>query len=86
MAKGYRTPIANSTKSRATQKLGRVFVDLSGPKSVNSLPGKRYVMIVKDDYTRYSWIYFHERKSDAADAFEEGLADVCADGVPSEVE
>ena len=27
--KGYRKPIANSTKSRATEKLGRVFVYLS---------------------------------------------------------
>ena len=30
MAEGYRKPIASSTKSRATEKLERVFVDLSG--------------------------------------------------------
>ena len=61
MAKGYRKPIANSTKSRATEKLGRVFVDLSGPKSTHSLLGMKYVMAVKDDFTRYSWVYFLER-------------------------
>ena len=86
MAKGYRKPITNSTKSRATKKLGRVFVDLSGPKSIPSLLGKKYVMIVKDDFTRYAWVYFLERKSDAADAFRKFLADVRGDGVPSEVE
>ena len=69
MAKGYRTPITSSTKSRAAQKLGRVFVHLSGPKIVHSLQGKRYVMIVKNDFTRYYWVYFLERKSGAADAF-----------------
>ena len=69
MAKGYRKLIANSTKSRATDKLRRVFVDLSGPKSTHSLLGKKYVKIVKDDFTRYSWVYFLERKSDAAEAF-----------------
>ena len=41
MAKGYRKPIASTTKS-----LGRVFVDLSGP--VHSLADKRFIMIVKD--------------------------------------
>ena len=27
-------------------------------------------MIVKDDFTRYAWVYFLERKSNAADAFK----------------
>ena len=43
-------------------------------------------MIVKDGFTRYAWVYFLERKSDAADAFRKFLADVREDGVPSEVE
>ena len=33
--------------------------------------GKKYLMTVKDDFTRYSWVYFLERKSDAAEAFRE---------------
>ena len=41
VANEYRKPIANSTKSRATQKLGRVFVDLSGPKGIHSIQGER---------------------------------------------
>ena len=49
MAKGYRKPIPNSTNSRATEKLGRGFADLVGPKKTLSLLGKRYVMLVKDD-------------------------------------
>ena len=27
------------------------------------------MIIVKDDFTLYSWVYFLERKSDAADTF-----------------
>ena len=54
MAKEYRKSIANSTKSRATKKLGRVFVDLSGPKSIPSLLGKKYINLVKDDFTWYA--------------------------------
>ena len=51
VAKGHRKSIANSTKSRATVKLGRVFVDPNGPKSTQWRLGKKYVMIMKDDFT-----------------------------------
>ena len=86
VAKGYRKSIANSTKLRAPEKLERVFVDRSGPRSTHSLLGKKYVMIVKDAFTRYSWVYFLECKSNAADAFSKVLADGRADVVPSEAE
>ena len=86
MAKGYRKPIANSTKLRATKKLGRVFVDLSGPKRAPSLLGARYVMLVKNDYSRRAWVYFLKLKSDSGHAFRKFLTDARADGVPSKVE
>ena len=86
MAKGYHKPIVNSMKSRTTDNLDSVFVDLCGTKSTHSLLGKKYVMLVKDDFTRYSWVYFLECMSDAADAFRKFLAYVRADSVPSKVE
>ena len=85
MAKGYHKPIPSSTKSRASDKLGRVFVDLSGPKRTPSLLGKKYVMLVKDDFSRYAWVYFMKHNSDAADAFRKFLANVRADGISSKV-
>ena len=86
MPEGYRKPIGNTTKSRAMDQLERVFVGFSGPNSTHSLLGKKYVMLVKDDFTRYSWVYFLECMSDAADAFRKFLAYVRADSVPSKVE
>ena len=67
MTKGYRKPIPNSTKLRVTEKLGRVFVDLSGPKRTSSLSGAWYVMLVKDDYFRHAWVYFLKHKSDSGE-------------------
>ena len=61
-------------------------MDLSGSKSTPSLLIKKYVMIAKDDFTRYAWVYFLERQSDAADACRKFLADGRGDGVPSDVE
>ena len=86
ISKGYRKPIPSSTKSRASETLGRVFVDLSGPKRTPSLLGKRYIILVKADFSRYAWLYFLKHNSEAADAFRKCLADVRADGVPSKVE
>ena len=54
MAKGLRKPIARSTHTRADKKLQRVFVNLSGPMAAQSIGEKRYTLIVRDDYTRFT--------------------------------
>ena len=85
MAKGLRKGIKQSTHTRADKKLGRVFVDLSGPKVVEPLGRKRYTLIVRDDFSRYTWVYCMRRKSNAAEMLEQFLADTREDGVPSKV-
>ena len=85
MAKGLRKPIARSTHTRAAKKLQRVFVDLSGTMTVQSIGGKRYTLIVRDDCTRFTRVYFLRHKSDAVSAFESFLAEVRADSTPSTV-
>ena len=85
MAKGLRKSIARSTHTRADKKLQSVFVDLSGPMTVQSIGGKRYTLSVRDDCTRSTRVYFLRHKSDAASAFESFLAEVRADSTPSAV-
>ena len=53
MTKGICKSIKQSTHTRADKKLGTVFVDLSGPKAVEFLGGKRYTLFVRDDFSRY---------------------------------
>ena len=57
MAKSLTRGIKLPTHTRAGKKLGRVLVDLNGPKVVKSHGGKRYALIVRDDCSRYSWVY-----------------------------
>ena len=73
-------------KCRSGKRLGRVFVDLGGRKDVSSVGGKHYPMVVKDDFTRRTWLYFLKNISDAGRAFRSLLASVRADGIPSLVE
>ena len=58
-------------------------MDLLDPNVVDSLGRKRYTLIVRDDVSRYTWVYFMRHKSDAAEMFEEFLVDTRADGFPS---
>jgi hypothetical protein len=41
--------------NRATRKLEKVWVDLTGPQAVESRTGNRYIMNIVDDYTSYPW-------------------------------
>ena len=47
--------------------------------------GEKYTLIVPDDISQFTWVYFTRQKSDAADTFEQFLADTRADGVRSRV-
>ena len=85
MAKGPRRGIKQTTHTRADKKLGRVLVELNGPKVVESDRGRRYTLIVLDEFSRYTWVYFLRHKSDAAETFKQFLSDTRADGVPSQV-
>ncbi|KAK2383145.1 putative mitochondrial protein [Trifolium repens] len=46
-------------------------MNLMGPMQVGSLGGKRYALVVVDDYSRYTWVNFIREKSDAFDDFKE---------------
>ena len=62
-AKGIRKPVKPFTYTRATKPAERCFVDLSGPKSVKSMGGNKYMMIVRDDFSRFTRVFFQRRDS-----------------------
>nr|GEZ30558.1 retrovirus-related Pol polyprotein from transposon TNT 1-94 [Tanacetum cinerariifolium] len=42
-------------------------MDLCGPTRVESINEKRYVLVVVDDYSRYTWVFFLHSKDEASD-------------------
>nr|GEX33802.1 retrotransposon protein Ty1-copia subclass [Tanacetum cinerariifolium] len=42
-------------------------MDLYGPMRVESINEKRYVLVVVDDYSRYTWVFFLHSKDDASE-------------------
>nr|GEZ74072.1 integrase, catalytic region, zinc finger, CCHC-type, peptidase aspartic, catalytic [Tanacetum cinerariifolium] len=41
-------------------------MDLCGPMRVESINGKQYVLVVVDDYSRYTWVFFLHSKDKAS--------------------
>ncbi|GJZ69350.1 retrovirus-related pol polyprotein from transposon TNT 1-94 [Tanacetum coccineum] len=52
-----------STKS----KLILLHMDLCGPMRVASINGKKYILVIVDDYSRFTWVYFLRTKDEAPD-------------------
>ena len=53
-----------------SRPLELLHVDLMGPTRTESMDGKRYIMVVDDDFSRYSWVKFLREKSEACDKME----------------
>ena len=85
LAKGIGMSIPSETSKRAVKRLFRVFVDFGGKKHVKSIGGRKYPMIIREDYSRYTWMYFISHKSNAADTCAKFLSDIRLEGIPSEV-
>ncbi|GJR93145.1 retrovirus-related pol polyprotein from transposon TNT 1-94 [Tanacetum coccineum] len=48
-------------------KLELLHMDLCGPMRVESINGKKYILVIVDDYSRYTWVYFLRTKDEAPD-------------------
>nr|GFC49103.1 retrovirus-related Pol polyprotein from transposon TNT 1-94 [Tanacetum cinerariifolium] len=53
-------PVPNSS-----QRLHLLHIDLCGPMRIASINGKRYILVIVDDYSRYTWVYFLRSKDEA---------------------
>nr|GEY12766.1 retrovirus-related Pol polyprotein from transposon TNT 1-94 [Tanacetum cinerariifolium] len=53
-------PVPNSR-----QMLHLLHMDLCGPMRIASINGKRYVLVIVDDYSRYTWVHFLRSKDEA---------------------
>ncbi|GJY11079.1 retrovirus-related pol polyprotein from transposon TNT 1-94 [Tanacetum coccineum] len=45
-------------------------MDLCGPMRIASINGKRYVLVIVDDYSRYTWVHFLRSKDEAPEVIK----------------
>nr|GEU92564.1 hypothetical protein [Tanacetum cinerariifolium] len=54
-------------KDTNQEKLYLLHMDLCGPMRVESVNGKRYILVIVDDYSRFTWVKFLRSKDEAPD-------------------
>lgn len=76
LGKHTRKSFQKKAKYRAKEPLETVHTDICGPITPSSFSGRRYFMTFVDDYTRKTWVYFLNEKSEALNAFKNFKAEV----------
>nr|GEY16048.1 retrovirus-related Pol polyprotein from transposon TNT 1-94 [Tanacetum cinerariifolium] len=67
---GKRKKSSHQPKAKDTnqEKLYLLHMDLYGPMRVVSINGKRYILVIVDDYSRFTWVRFLRTKDEAPEA------------------
>ncbi|GJY91060.1 retrovirus-related pol polyprotein from transposon TNT 1-94 [Tanacetum coccineum] len=55
-------------------KLELLHMDLYGPMRVASINGKKYILVIVDDYSRYTWVYFLQSKDETLEIIKKFIA------------
>nr|GEU91329.1 hypothetical protein [Tanacetum cinerariifolium] len=65
----------SSYKSKAVpsskERLNLLHMDLCGPMRVASINGKKYILVIVDDYSRYTWTLFLRSKDETPEVLKE---------------
>nr|GEZ04177.1 hypothetical protein [Tanacetum cinerariifolium] len=64
LGKAKRKSFHSKLTPSSTRRLHLLHMDLCGPMRVASINGKRYVLVIVDDYSRYTWTHFLRSKDE----------------------
>nr|GEZ20574.1 hypothetical protein [Tanacetum cinerariifolium] len=64
LGKAKRKSFQSKTTPSSKRRLQLLHMDLCGPMRVESINGKKYVLVIVDDYSRYTWTYFLRSKDE----------------------
>ncbi|GJY67063.1 retrovirus-related pol polyprotein from transposon TNT 1-94 [Tanacetum coccineum] len=67
MGKSKKKPHKPKSKDTNQEKLYLLHMDLCGPMRVASVNGKKYILLIVDDYSRFTWVKFLRSKDEALD-------------------
>ncbi|GJW30690.1 retrovirus-related pol polyprotein from transposon TNT 1-94 [Tanacetum coccineum] len=64
VGKAKRSSFKTIAVTRLKKRLDLLHMDLWGPMRVKSINGKKYIMVIVDDYSRYTWTHFLRSKDE----------------------
>ena len=65
MGKQVKSKHPSITEVQTSRPLELLHIDLMGLARVQSLGGKRYILVVVDDFTKYTWVLLLRDKVEA---------------------
>ncbi|GJW48371.1 putative ribonuclease H-like domain-containing protein [Tanacetum coccineum] len=76
--KGKQHRVSCKTKafSPITKPLFMLHMDLFGPTFVSSLMHKKYCLVVTDDYSRFSWVFFLKTKDETSEILKNFIKEI----------
>ncbi|GKE62618.1 retrovirus-related pol polyprotein from transposon TNT 1-94 [Tanacetum coccineum] len=67
MGKSTKKPHKPKSENTNKEKLYLLQMDLCGPMRVASVNGKKYILVIVDDFSRFTWVKFLRSKNEAPD-------------------
>ncbi|GJT20634.1 retrovirus-related pol polyprotein from transposon TNT 1-94 [Tanacetum coccineum] len=71
--KAKRSSFKSKTVPSSKGRLNLLHMDLCGPMRVASINGKKYILVIVDDYSRYTWTLFLRSKDETPEVLKEFL-------------
>nr|GEU69248.1 hypothetical protein [Tanacetum cinerariifolium] len=65
MGKSKKKPYKPKSKDTNQEKLYLLHMDLCGPMCIAIVNGKKYILVIVDDYSRFTWVKFLRSKDEA---------------------
>ncbi|GJW54997.1 retrovirus-related pol polyprotein from transposon TNT 1-94 [Tanacetum coccineum] len=73
MGKAKRSTFKTKTVPRSKGRLNLLHMDLCGTMRIESINGKKYILVIVDDYSRYTWTHFLRSKDETPEVLKDFL-------------
>nr|GFA44720.1 hypothetical protein [Tanacetum cinerariifolium] len=73
LSKAKRSSFKSKAILSSKRRLNLLHIDLCGPMRVASINGKKYILVIVDDYSRYTWTLFLGSKDETPEVLKDFL-------------
>nr|GFA88739.1 Gag-Pol polyprotein [Tanacetum cinerariifolium] len=73
LSKAKRSSFKSKAVPSSKGRLNLLHMDLCGPMQVVSINGKKYILVIVDDYSRYTWTLFLRSKDETPEVLKDFL-------------
>ncbi|GJU23713.1 putative ribonuclease H-like domain-containing protein, partial [Tanacetum coccineum] len=74
--KQHKASCKSKIQNSVTQPLFMLHMDLFGPTFVSSLMNKKYCLVVTDDYSRFTWVFFLASKDETSGILKNFITEI----------